>query len=147
MQLIKWNPTRDLFSLRHHMNGLFDDFFYPTRKTNGDEGLRDWNPAVDIYEEADNIVVKAELPGVDKEGINVDVKDRVLTIKGERTMDNEVNEDKYYRREHTYGSFERAFTLPLDVDPEVIKAEYKDGVLKVMVPKPEERKPKQITVH
>ena len=147
MQLIKWNPTRDLFSLRHHMNSLFDDFFYPARKTDGDEGLWNWNPAVDIYEEADTLVVKAEIPGVDKEGIHVDVKDRVLTIKGERTMDNEVKEDKYYRREQTYGRFERAFTLPLEVDPEAIKAEYKDGVLKVTVPKPAQSKSKQIAVH
>ena len=147
MQLIRWNPARDLVSLRHNMNGLFDDFFYPTRKTNGDEGLWSWNPAVDIYEEADTIVVKAELPGVDKESINVDVKDRILTIKGERTTDNEVNEDSYFRREQTYGRFERAFTLPVTVDAEAIKAEYKDGVLKMMVPKPEQSKPRQIAVH
>lgn len=147
MQLIKWNPARELFGLRNHMNGFFDDFFYPTRKTGQNDGLWSWNPAVDIYEEADNIVVKAEIPGVDREGIHVDVKDRVLTIKGERTMDNEVKEDSYYRREQTYGQFQRAFTLPIDVDPEAIKAEYKDGVLKVLVPKPEQNKPKQITVH
>ena len=147
MQLIKWNPTRDLFSLRHPMRSLFDDFFFPARDADADEGLWNWNPAVDIYEEDDALVVKAEIPGVDKEGIHVDVKDRILTIKGERTRENEVNEDKYYRREQTYGRFERAFTLPTDVDPEAIKAEYKDGVLKVKVPKTEQSKPKQITVH
>ncbi|MGD9366555.1 MAG: Hsp20/alpha crystallin family protein [Desulfobacteraceae bacterium] len=147
MQLIKWNPTRDLFNLRHNMNGLFDDFFYPRRGSDGNEGLWNWNPAVDIYEDADNIVVKAEIPGVNKEGITVDVKDRVLTLKGERSEDKEVKEDSYYRKERTYGRFERAFTLPADVKTEDIKAEYKDGVLKVIVPKPEVRKPKQITVH
>lgn len=147
MQLIKWNPARELFGLRNHMNGLFDDFFYPTSKTRQDDGLWAWNPAVDIYEEADNLVIKAEIPGVDREGIHVDVKDRVLTIKGERTMDNEVKEESYYRREQTYGRFERAFNLPVAVDPESIKAEYKDGVLKVLVPKPEQTKPKQISVH
>lgn len=147
MQLIKWSPTRDLLGLRHNMNSLFDDFFYPTRKSSGDEGFGSWNPAVDIYEESDSLVVKAEIPGVDKEGITVDVKDRILTIKGERNKDNEVKEDKYYRREQTYGRFERAFALPAAVDPESIKAEYKDGVLKVTVPKPEQSKPKQITVH
>jgi HSP20 family protein len=147
MQLIKWNPARDLFSLRHNMNGLFDDFFYPSRRTVENDGLWNWNPAVDIYEEADNIVVKAEIPGMDKDQITVDVKDRVLTLKGERSEDKEVNEERYFKRERTYGRFERAFTLPADVKTEEIKAEYKDGVLKVLVPKPEVQKPKQITVH
>lgn len=147
MQLIKWNPTKDFFGLRHNMNGLFDDFFYPAGKANSDEGSWRWNPAVDIYEEADNIVVKAEIPGVDKESIHVDVKDRVLTLKGERAVENEVSDEKYFRRERTYGSFERAFTLPASVDADAIKAEYKDGVLKVLVPKPERSKPKQITIH
>ncbi len=147
MQLIKWNPARDLFSLRHNMNGLFDDFFYPSRRTAENDGLWNWNPAVDIYEEADNIVVKAEIPGMDRDQITVDVKDRVLTLKGERSEDKEVNEERYFKRERTYGRFERAFTLPADVKTEEIKAEYKDGVLKVLVPKPEVQKPKQITVH
>lgn len=147
MQLVKWNPTRDLFSLRRHMNGLFDDFFYPTRRNESDENLWNWNPAVDIYEDGDNIVVKAEVPGMDKESISVDVKDRALTLKGERSEDKEVNEESYFRRERTYGRFERVFTLPADVKTDEIKAEYKDGVLKVMVPKPEKQKPKQITIH
>lgn len=147
MQLMKWNPARDIFSLRHNMNGLFDDFFYPRRKTFENEGLWNWNPAVDIYEEENNIVVKAEIPGMDKDAITVDVKDGVLTLKGERTDDNEVKEDNFYRKERTYGRFERAFTLPTDVNTEEISAEYKDGVLKVTVPKPEKQKPKQITVH
>jgi HSP20 family protein len=147
MQLMKWNPTRDLFSLRRQMNGVFDDFFYPSRRRSEDESLWRWNPAVDIYEDDDSIVVKAEIPGMDRKSIKVDVKDRVLTIKGERSEDNEVKEERFYRRERTYGRFERAFTLPADVKTEQIKAEYKDGVLKVVVPKPETRKPKQIAIH
>ncbi|MGD8845721.1 MAG: Hsp20/alpha crystallin family protein [Desulfobacteraceae bacterium] len=147
MQLIKWNPARDLFSLRHNMNNLFDDFFYPSRRTTEGDGFWSWNPAVDIYEQEDNIVVKAEIPGMEKDQITVDVKDRVLTLKGERSEDREVNEERYFKRERTYGRFERAFTLPADVKTEQIKAEYKDGVLKVLVPKPEVQKPKQITVH
>ncbi len=147
MQLIKWNPTRDLFNMRRQMNSLFDDFFHPARRQADDESMWNWNPAVDIYEDGDNIVVKAEIPGMDKESISVNVKDRVLTLKGERSEDNEVNEEKYFRRERTYGRFERAFSLPADVKTDDIKAEYKDGVLKVMVPKPEVQKPKQITIH
>ena len=84
---------------------------------------------------------------VDKKDIEVDVKDRVLTLKGERSSDNEVTEDNYYRRERCFGKFERAFNLPVDVELDKIKANYKDGVLEIEIPKPEEKKPKQITVH
>lgn len=147
MQLIKWNPTRNLFGLHNDVNRLFDQFFYPRRREVNDETSWNWNPAVDIYEEDDQLVVKAEVPGMDKNDITVDVKDRVLTLKGERSADNEVEEDNYFRRERTYGRFERAFTLPADVKADAIKAEYKDGVLKVLVPKPEVQKPKQITIH
>ena len=147
MQLIKWNPARDLFGWRNNLDSFFDDFFYPSSKTAISEGMWNWNPAVDIYEEQDSIVIKAELPGVPKEGISVDVKGRVLTLKGERSADNETKEDKFYRRERVYGKFERAFTLPAEVNPDVVKAEYTDGVLKITVPKPEAHKPKQITVH
>ncbi len=146
MDLIRWNPAREMFNLRNRINSMFDDFFFPAR-TSGEEGsLWSWNPVVDIYEDKDSIVIKAELPGVDKDKIAVDVKGRVLTLKGERVADNEVSEDSYYRRERVYGKFERAFTLPVAVDPDKIKAEYKDGVLKVEIPKPEEEKPKQIAI-
>jgi HSP20 family protein len=147
MELMKWNPMRDMFSSRRLFNHFFDDFFAPSTKQWADEGLWNWNPAVDVYEEKDTLVIKAELPGVNKDNIMVDVKGRVLSLKGERSSDNEVKEDKFYRRECSYGSFERFFTLPAEVDPEKIKAEYKDGVLKIEVPKPEENKAKQITVH
>ena len=82
-----------------------------------------------------------------KKDIVIDVRDGVLTLKGERSYEKEVAEDKYYRKERTYGKFERSFTLPVNVDAEHIKAEYKDGVLKIEVPKPEDHKPKKITVH
>ncbi len=147
MELMRWSPMRGLFGRRNSIDNFFDAFFYPSHKAAESEGLWNWNPAVDIFEEQDNIVIKAELPGVSKEGISVDVKGRVLTLKGERSIDNEVKEEKYYRRERTYGRFERAFTLPVDADPDAVKAEYSDGVLKITVPKPESHKPRQITVH
>jgi HSP20 family protein len=102
---------------------MFDDFFFP--RTSDDEGMLSWswNPVVDIYDNDDAIVIKAELPGVSKKDITVDVNDRVLTLKGERSANNEVKEDHYYRRESTYGKFERTFTLPADVDPDKIKAD------------------------
>jgi HSP20 family protein len=95
---------------------------------------------VDIYENEDSVVVKAELPGVDKKDIKVDLKDGVLTLTGERSHEKEVNEDKYYRKERAYGRFHRSFTVPAEIDPDKIKAEFKDGVLKVEIPKPEEQK-------
>ena len=147
MELIRWNPTRDMFSFRHHMNHLFNDVFRPVVR--GDERLSMWNqyPTVDIYDNDENIIITAELPGIDKKDIVIDVKDGVLTLKGERSLDNEVKEDKYYCRERMYGKFERAFRLPADVDPEKISADYKDGILKIDIPKPEGKKPKHVAVH
>jgi HSP20 family protein len=112
-----------------------------------DTGMGRWNPAVDLYEKDDYFVIKAELPGVDKKDIAIDLKDRVLTLSGERSYENEVKEDSYYRRERSYGKFQRAFTLPAEVDSDKIKAEFKDGLLRIEVPKPEEQKPKQVTIH
>ena len=147
MQLVKWNPSRDLFSLNHRIDSLFNDFFYPGDHYNEELSASNWNPVVDIYEDDDTIVIKAELPGVDKKDINIDVKDRVLTLKGERSTDKEVKEDCFYRRERYFGKFERSFTLPTNVDPDKIKADFKNGVLKLDIPKPKEREPKQITIH
>ena len=147
MNLIRWNPAREMFGLRHRMNSLFDDFFAPVDRKDDDGLLWNWNPAVDIYENDNNIVIKAELPGIDKKDLVLDVKDQRLTLKGERTAENEVKEDSYYRRERAYGCFERSFALPAEVDADQIKADYKDGVLKVEIPKPAKPKAKQITVH
>jgi HSP20 family protein len=147
MELIRWNPMRDMFSLRHQMNHLFDDVFKPVVRGDSRLSMWNWNPTVDIYDNDETIVIKAELPGIDKKDIVIDVKDGVLTLKGERSFDNEVKEEKYYCRERTFGKFERVFRLPADIDPEKISADYKDGILKIDIPKPEEQQPKQITVH
>jgi len=147
MELTRWNPMRDVFSLRHQMNHFFDDVFRPVGRNDSRLSVRNCYPTVDIYDNDKNIIITAELPGIDKKDIVIDVKDGVLTLKGERSFDNEVKEKKYYRRERTFGKFERVFRLPADVDPEKISADYKDGILKIDIPKPEEQKPKQITVH
>ena len=147
MELIRWNPMRDVFSMRHQMNHLLNDVFRPV--VLGDERLSIWSryPTVDIYDNDESIVITAELPGIDKEDMVIDVKDGVLTLKGERFFDNEVKKEKYYCRERAFGKFERIFRLPAEVDPEKISADYKNGILKINIPKPEEQKPKQITVH
>ncbi len=147
MNLVKWNPRREMLTLHDRMNRLFDDPFFRIGRLADDDSLGMWNPAVDLYEKDGHFVIKAELPGVNKDGIKIDLKDRVLTLSGERTYDNEVKEENYYRKERSYGKFQRAFRLPADVDSDKIKAEFKDGVLQVEVPKPEERKAKQVTIH
>jgi HSP20 family protein len=147
MELIRWNPMREMFNFRHQINHFFDDAFGPIDKDDAKLSLWDWHPVVDIYDNDENIVIKAELPGIEKKDISIDVKDGLLTLKGERSHDNEIKNDKYYRRERSFGRFERTFHLPVDVDPEKISADYKDGILKIDIPKPEEQKPKQITVH
>ena len=145
--LVKWNPWREMPALPNRINRLFDDPFFQIGSLADDDKMGMWNPAVDLYEKDNHFVIKAELPGVDKNDIKVDLQDRVLTLSGERSYDNEVKEENYYRKERSYGRFQRAFRLPADVDSDKIKAEFKDGVLQVEVPKPDESKAKQVTIH
>ena len=147
MNLVKWTPGRDVANFHNHVNRLFEAPFFRTGWVEDEASTADWNPSVDIYEDGDKIVIKAELPGIDKKDIAIDFKDNVLTLKGERSHDNEVKEDNYYRRERAFGKFHRAFRLSTDINADKIEADFKDGVLKVDIPKPEEAKPKKITVH
>jgi len=147
MNLVKWNPWREMSAMPDRLDRFLDDPFFRLGRMAEDSGLGMWNPAVDLYEKDDYFMIKAELPGVDKNDINIDLKDRLLTLSGERTHDKEVNEENYYRRERSYGKFQRTFTLPADVDSNQIKAEFKDGVLQIEIPKPEEKKAKKVTIH
>jgi HSP20 family protein len=105
-----------------------------------------WAPPVDVYEHEGNIVLKAELPGVDPKEVDVRLENNVLTLRGERKFGSEVKRDSYHRVERSYGAFSRSFTLPSLVDQQHIKADFKDGVLQVTLPKREEAKPKQIQI-
>lgn len=147
MDLVRWNPWKEMVSLRDRMNRIFDDVFFRSdrREDAWAEGV--WIPAVDMFETDDKVVIKAELPGLEKKDISLDLQNGVLTLKGERKSENEVKEENYYRREMSCGKFVRSFTLPVDVDAEKIKAEFKNGLLTVEVPKPEGHKPKQIKVN
>ncbi len=148
MELVRWNPHRSLFGYNGQFgSSVVDRFFYPHHLHDDEVSHRNWNPVVDIYEDESAFVIVAEIPGVDKKDIEIDVKDRVLTLKGERSSDKESAGEKYYRRERCHGEFERAFSLPENVNPDTIDASFKDGVLKLEIPKPEEKKPKSITVH
>ena len=144
MAIVKWSPFRDIIGLQDEMNRLFDSFSRSGDSPTLTEGT--WAPSVDIYETKDAIIIDAELPGLNQKDINVSVSDNVLTIKGEKKQEKEVKEENYHRVERSYGSFTRSFTLPVGVKSESIKAAYKDGVLKVTLPKAEESKPKQISI-
>jgi HSP20 family protein len=147
MDLIQWNPLREMVSLRERMNRLFDDSWFRTDGYGDDVAMGMWSPAVDMFEKNDHLVIKAELPGMEKKDINLDLKDGVLTLRGERKHENQVQDENFYRREMSYGKFVRTFSLPSDVDSEKIKAEFQNGLLTIEVPKPEQHKPKQITVN
>jgi HSP20 family protein len=147
MNLVKWNPWRDMSALPHRINRFFDEPFLSVLWPEDESSVGTWRPNVDIYDNEGSIVLKAELPGVDKKDIDIAIKDGVLTLKGERSYENEVKEDSYYRKERAFGHFQRSFSLPENTDAGKIKADFKDGILKVEIPKPEERKPKKITVH
>jgi HSP20 family protein len=150
MAIVRWEPFRDLLSLQDRMNRLFHESYRgaaPGAANEEDWALGgSWAPAVDIYEQEGNIVLKAELPGIDSKDVDIRLENNVLTLRGERKLDEEVKRDNYHRVERAYGTFTRSFTLPTVVDQEKIKAEYKDGVLRVTLPKREEAKPKQISI-
>jgi HSP20 family protein len=128
------------------VNRLFDDPFALLAPTFDEETLTTWAPLCDIYETDKEIVIKAELPELKKEDVTVSLEANVLTIRGERKFEEENKRENYHRIERRYGEFMRSFTLPLYIEPEKINAEFKEGVLRVTLPKREEAKPKQIEV-
>lgn len=140
--LTKWEPFSDLVSLRDDMDRFFETFFgqHPEDR----EGF--WTPILDIEESNGNIVVKAEIPGMEKDEIKVSVRNNMLSISGERKQESETRDKTFHRIERSYGKFSRTITLPSEVDADKIKAAYKDGVLNIVLPKPESMKPKQIEV-
>lgn len=147
MAIVRWDPFRDVMTLQERMNRLFDQTLSRTR-TDDDEGLTAsmWSPAVDIFETSDSIVMKAELPGVNRDNIDIQVQDNTLMLKGERKFEREVKEENYLRIERSYGAFQRAFNLPAVVRQDKIKAVFKDGVLEVTMPKADEAKPTQVKI-
>jgi HSP20 family protein len=130
-------------TLQEQINRLFNDAF---ERSGEASNLTSWAPAVDINETEHELVVKADLPGVDPKDLDIRVENNVLSIRGERKFEKKVNEDNYLRVERAYGSFSRSFSLANTVNPEGIKADYQNGVLTLNVPKREEAKPKQIKV-
>jgi HSP20 family protein len=147
-----WRPFMGLTRWERDMDRMMEDFFgrrvrpwWPERWSRTNE-LDVSAPAVDVFEEKDDIVVKAEIPGMDKDNIEVNLADHTLTIKGEKKKEEEVKEENYYRSERSYGSFFRTLELPKDVHADKVKATFKNGVLEVRMPKTEEAKAKEIRV-
>jgi HSP20 family protein len=150
MAIVRWEPFRDLLSLQDRMNRLFDESYRSTQRgTSEDEWALggSWAPAVDIYEQGNDIVLKAELPGVDPKDVDIRLENNVLSLRGHRKLESEVKRESYHRVERSYGAFSRSFTLPTVVDQASIKAEFKDGLLRLVLPKREEAKPKQIQIN
>jgi len=146
MAIMRWDPFRDLVSIQERMNRLFDQTLARTRGEEEGIATSTWMPSVDIYETPDRVVLKAELPGLTREDIDINVRNHTLTLRGERKFEKEVREENYLRIERAYGSFQRSFTLPTTIQQDKIKAIFKDGVLEVSLPKAEEARPKQIKI-
>lgn len=147
MTIVSWDPFREVATLQDRINRLFDDAFPRKSDVDDESDTIGWRPAVDIFETESAVVLQVELPGIVKSDVSVEVKENILTIKGERKIETDVHVENFYRRERAYGSFRRAFNLHYVVNPEKIKAKFNDGVLRIEVPKPEEEKPKQVTVN
>ena len=147
MSIVRWDPFRDVSVLQDRINRIFNESFGRSRDFEDEVGLYDWRPPVDIYETGDGIVLKVELPGINKADVSVEVKDNVLTLKGERLLDPAIKDDQYYRKERSFGKFNRSFSLQEQIKSDLIKASFKDGILTIEVPRPEEEKPKQVTVN
>ncbi|MGD8664318.1 MAG: Hsp20/alpha crystallin family protein [Desulfobacterales bacterium] len=146
MAIVKWDPFRDVAELQNRINRLFDESFSQPRQAEDDLHDNLWRPVVDIYESENGVVLAVELPGVNKDDVSVEVKDDVLTLKGERPANPDVTEDSYFRRERFFGPFKRSFSLHQNIQPELIRATFKDGVLQIEIQRPMREQPKQITV-
>ncbi|HLY42228.1 MAG TPA: Hsp20/alpha crystallin family protein [Terracidiphilus sp.] len=144
MTITRWDPFRDVIALQNRVNSLFRDF-----NDGGDSALTtaSFVPAVDIYEDAQKVVLKLEVPGIEEKDLDVRVENATLTVKGERKFEKEEKEENFHRIERRYGSFYRAFTLPQTVDTEHVDASYQAGVLKLELKKKPEAQPKQIKVN
>jgi HSP20 family protein len=145
MSLVRWNPARDLMTMREEMDRWFDNFF---RSDLPETSLirGNWEPAVDISETNDDFVITAELPGLTKDDVKISYQDGILNIHGEKKHEKEEKKKNYYRVERSYGAFERSFRLPSRIVVDKIDAKFKDGVLTLMLPKAEEARPKEIPI-
>jgi len=144
MAIVRYNPFRELRTMQEQMNRLLDLAWNREAGEELKEGV--WQPPVDIYEDEESVVIKAEVPDIDQKDIEVRIEDNTLMLKGERKLDQSIQKENYHRVERYYGPFQRSFSLPATIDQEKIKANCERGVLTIVLPKREEKRPKQITV-
>lgn len=145
MALVKYNPLKELRTMQEQMNRLLNvSWNHDIPGEDMKEGI--WQPSVDIYETADAIVIKAEVPGVDQKDIDVRIEENTLILRGERKHEGEVKKENYHRIERYFGTFQRSFSLPATIDQEKVAAICEKGVLTIHLPKREETIPKQINI-
>jgi HSP20 family protein len=144
MSIVRFDPFQQMNRLQDRMNRLFNEAIFRPQEENDFYGV--WSPLVDIYETENDLVLKAEMPGIKPENVDIRIENNTLTLKGERKFEGEVKKENYHRMERSYGTFIRSFTLPRTVEQEKVSAEYKEGVLIIALPKKEETKPKQISI-
>jgi len=143
INIARWEPYRDMMSLQNRLNRLLGEGFTPFSSA---EAVGAWLPPVDIVEEGDRLVFRAEIPGVRKDDIDIKVENGTLVLRGEKKQEEEFDTESAHRVERYYGSFSRSFVLPTSIDADKIQARYKDGVLEVVLPKAEEAKPRKIKI-
>jgi HSP20 family protein len=147
MAVIRWEPVAELNTLQNEMNRLFNTFFdQPAPTSRGGVPGRRWMPAMDLVETGDQYVLRADLPGLSDEDVNIQLQDNVLTISGERKTEHETQPEGYYRLERAFGGFSRSLTLPDGVNPDAVQAHFHRGVLEIRIPKPEQKKPRQVQI-
>jgi HSP20 family protein len=145
MAVIRWEPVGELNTIQNEMNRLFNTFFDQPQSTGRGGGERRWIPPMDLVETTDQYVLRADLPGVREDDVTVQLEDNVLTIAGHRTTDHDPQQG-YHRLERAFGAFSRSLTLPDGVDPDHVQARFDHGVLEVVIPKPEQKKPRQVQI-
>ena len=143
MTLVRWDPFRELMNVQGRLNQILAD----SANIGRDDAYGTWVPPVDIFERGDELVIRAEIPGINREELDIQVEDGTLVLSGERRREEQVEEENAYRLERSYGKFSRSFRLPTTVDTSKITAQYKDGVLEVVLPKLEEAKPRTVKIH
>ena len=145
MTIVRWEPLREINSLQSEMNRLFNTVFDTPSNGSGNV-LRRWMPAMDLVESGDHFVLRADLPGMGEDDVNIEFEDGTLTVSGERKAEHEDSNEGFHRVERSFGSFSRSLTLPQGIDPEAVTANFDRGVLEIRIPKPEQRKPRKIAI-
>lgn len=146
MALVRWEPLREMATLQNEVNRLFGTFFDTPTTTASGNGAQRWMPAMDLIETDEHFVLRADLPGLGEDDVKLEVEDRVLTVSGERNAEHESKGEGYYRLERATGSFSRTLSLPEGVDASAITASFDKGVLEVRIPKPEQVRPRRISI-